>query len=135
MAADAARNGIAMRETSTCHTSNDSGPPAAGIITLAGRPEGPAWVIAISGELDISCAQAVRAAFAGAPDRCDRLVIDTSAVTFLDCGGLDVLLSAAAACGRDVWLRSPSRPVRWVVELTGLAERWPATTSDEVRIS
>lgn len=123
-----------MRETSACHTS-DSGAPAAGIITLAGRLEGPAWVIDVAGELDISCARAVRGAFAEAPERCGRIVVDTSAVTFLDCGGLDVLLTAAAGCRRDVWLRSPSRPVRRVVELSGFADRWSAASSDEVRIS
>lgn len=123
-----------MRETSTCHTS-DSGPPAPGIVTLAGRPEGPAWVIDVVGELDISCAPAVRGAFAEVPERCQRIVVDASAVTFLDCGGLDALLTAAAGRGREVWLRSPSRPVRRVVELTGITNGWSAASSDEVRIS
>jgi anti-anti-sigma factor len=124
-----------MCETSTRQTFTDPGDPELGIVTLAGRAEGTSWVIGIAGELDISCADAVGVAFAGVPAQCDRIVLDAGAVTFVDCGGLDALLRGASSCGREVWLRSPSRPVRWVADLAGLTGQWNTAASGEIRLA
>ena len=86
-------------------------------------------LIAASGELDLAGVPAVTATLAEAVTaRCRRVVIDASALTFLDAAGLRALCTKPA--GRDgdldVVLRAPSPPVRRLLELTnmcGLVER------------
>jgi anti-anti-sigma factor len=118
-----------MRDTST--------KPTADLLAVAGWPRGRTWLIELRGELDISCRQLVHDEFARAtPSSCRRVVVDARGVTFVDGGGLEVLLSAATTFEREVWLRAPSRAVQRVVELAGLAPVWAQTASgDDVRIA
>lgn len=96
-------------------------------------------VILLRGEVDLGCGEAFRDAFAQAADGpARRIVVDVSAVTFLDGGGLRLLEQTAAASGREVWLRAPSRPVRRIAELAGGIgpNGWTGSTLvDDVRLS
>lgn len=110
---------------------------ATDVVDVSGRQEGCEWVIVLRGEVDVCCSQALRDGFAqAATAACERVVVDASGVTFLDGAGLRVLLCAAAQCDRGVWLRSPSRPVRWIGELVGLGPPgWSrAQRLDEVQL-
>jgi anti-anti-sigma factor len=98
-------------------------------LRLSVQVRGPEVVVAASGELDLAGVPAVTATLAEAVTaRCRRVVIDASALTFLDAAGLRALCAKPA--GRDgdldVVLRAPSPPVRRLLELTnmcGLVER------------
>jgi anti-anti-sigma factor len=89
--------------------------------TIAVVDEGGQPVLRLTGEID----SAVVAAYERSEPRCAEgargpVVVDASAVTFLDGRGLRFLVRAAgpgSAC-RPV-LRRPARIVRRVVELTG----------------
>lgn len=96
--------------------------PATGDAVFAGSLHDRIWVITAHGELDRECGDGLRQQFAAAATiACDRVVVDASAVTFLDAGGLRHLLTVASECSVQVWLRSPSRPVRRIIQLAGLA--------------
>ncbi len=88
----------------------------------AGAPRVPRSVVALTGEIDVASAGQVRAVVgAGMGGRGTLVVLDTSAVTFLDCAGLRELLAAQArlvAGGRCMRLRAPSPAVTRLLEWT-----------------
>lgn len=100
---------------------------------------GDAAAVLLRGEFDFGCGEILRDAFARVTTSgTERIVVDVSGVTFLDCGGLRLLERTAAACDREVWLRAPSRPVRRIAELTGGIgpTGWTGSTpADDVRLS
>ncbi|MCO8274234.1 STAS domain-containing protein [Actinoplanes sp. TRM 88003] len=82
-------------------------------------------VAALSGELDLDRADAVRDQLAAiAADPAVRyLRIDVAGLDFIDSYGLGALVSArnsAAASGVTLTLAEPSPPVRKAIEVTGL---------------
>lgn len=83
-------------------------------------------VVKLRGELDIC----VRAALAEqltdvAMKKPDLMVFDLAAVTFIDCGTADLLVSTARRLpsGRKPVLHSACPPVRRLLELSGLDAR------------
>jgi anti-sigma B factor antagonist len=81
-----------------------------------------------TGSIDIASrdrlAAAVRAALA---EDTAALVVDLSAVTFIDSTGIGTLVDAAsqsADAGATFRIESPSRPVARILEVSGLAEHW-----------
>jgi anti-sigma B factor antagonist len=76
--------------------------------------------VAVSGDVDIANADALKAAVASvAADMPERLVFDLSELRFIDSAGIAVLLFATE-CGAPVAVLNPSPAVRRIVELTGL---------------
>ncbi len=80
-------------------------------------------VVALRGELDVTGAADAEAAITAlvAPRRC--LIIDMSAVDFIDCCSLGVLLKVqglARRGGGDVVLAAPQPQLRRLLSLTGL---------------
>ena len=104
---------------------------------MTGHAEDGVWVIVAAGELDIAGCDTVNEAFGHVTARCERVVVDARDLRFVDAGGVEVLLAAAAVSGVELWLRAPSEPVRLVVELTGLAGTGRGTlpAEGEVRIA
>jgi anti-sigma B factor antagonist len=87
-------------------------------------PTGAA-IVSVSGELDISTAQALEAALVPiTAEHPRRLVFDLSGLRFMDSAGIAVLIGAAAKVAA-VQLRNPSPIVRRVVEVTGLSDVLP----------
>jgi anti-anti-sigma factor len=90
--------------------------------------EGEHWVVvAVKGELDITSTEDFAAALARANHSQQQLVVvDLSALQFIDSSGLAVLIKAqreAQDMGRRfVVVRGP-RQIQQLLELTGLAER------------
>jgi anti-sigma B factor antagonist len=81
-------------------------------------------LIGVVGEIDLATADHLWAAVIEAMTAwTGDVVVDLSGVTFLDSQGLSALLRAHKDCGIDaarLTLRSPSRQVRKVFEVTGV---------------
>jgi anti-sigma B factor antagonist len=79
-------------------------------------------VVALRGELDVSGAAGVEAAIAAAVVPGQSLIIDMSALDFLDCASLGALLRVqglARSFGGDVVLAGPPRRARRLLVLSG----------------
>ena len=82
-------------------------------------------IVAVSGDLDISNADALEATVASiVAGRPERLIFDLTRLRFMDSAGIAVLLGAAAKV-QSVHIRNPTPAVRRVVELTGLSQVLP----------
>lgn len=112
-------------------------PPAACVHIGCDRAGLP--LIVLQGEFDLGCSTVLRDAFTRAVLASgDRIVVDARAVTFIDAGGISTLLTAAATCGRAVWLRAPSPQLRRIAELAGAIgpDRWRGCADiGEVRLA
>ncbi|ACU74151.1 anti-sigma-factor antagonist [Catenulispora acidiphila DSM 44928] len=85
-------------------------------------------VLTVAGDVDLAAYARFEAGLEQSWDGTTDLVIDCSAVTFLDSMGLRVLVRSrrrAADHGREVMLASPSRPVRRALELAGVTSLFP----------
>jgi len=91
-----------------------------GVETRTDHAGGP--VIAVSGDLDISCVEQLRDTVAKvAATRPQELTFELGALRFMDSAGIAVLLGAAGSVP-TVRLRNPTTAVRRVIELTGLTD-------------
>jgi anti-sigma B factor antagonist len=82
-----------------------------------------AVVVSLGGELDLYNAEEVREALAGAADRQpERLVVDLSAVEFIDSTALGVLIEARTKLTnrRAFLLAAPGMETRRALEVSGL---------------
>jgi anti-anti-sigma factor len=80
-------------------------------------------VITACGELDAASGSTLTDVIVQAVSTpCRRVIVDASAVTFLDAAGLHVLCGRTLGRGAEVpiMLRAPSRPVKRLLELTDL---------------
>lgn len=88
------------------------------------------WALAVSGDLDIVAAPALRQSLAWAGrQQVAQVVVDLSAVTFIDCAGVRPLLEAKTRLGARMHVADPSARVTWFLELAGLRgvlDRMPA---------
>jgi anti-anti-sigma factor len=81
--------------------------------------------VAVAGEIDLSTADVLRAELLRALSARlpHRMEVDLAGVTFMDCGGLTVLVvagKAAARTGCRLQITNPQPIVRRVLDLTGL---------------
>jgi anti-sigma B factor antagonist len=96
------------------------GGPAVGALTPSLHADGQI-VVSITGELDISNADELRAQFESIlASNPDSLVIDVGALKFMDSSGIALLVQVATRVG-SVSLRNPSALIRRVLEATGVA--------------
>lgn len=97
--------------------------PAPDFDVSADVSEGVATV-SVRGEVDVYTAPQLRERLYGVVgDGATRVVLDLSAMTFIDSTGLGVVVGALKRLresGGDLLLRSPSRSTRKVLEITGL---------------
>jgi anti-anti-sigma factor len=85
------------------------------------REENGTPVVYLSGELDLTSAGQFSTAIDTALGRHpDRLILNASAVTFMDSSGIVLLVSATQRV-QEVQVRDPSPIVRRLIELTGLS--------------
>jgi anti-anti-sigma factor len=95
--------------------------------------EGSPSVLHLSGEIDISTADQLRHALEEALALGSEVVVDMSEVTFIDAGGLGVLLRAAQSLNGNgpLTLQNGAR-VAWMLDLVGMdRHRWFAFRGDE----
>jgi anti-sigma B factor antagonist len=87
---------------------------------------GASAVLTVIGEVDMTTAPELLRSIERVSDRSDRVVVDLSAVTFLDSSGLNALVAGQRALeGRGIGLRvvtPEDNPVRRVFEITQLTE-------------
>lgn len=94
--------------------------PAVGALTPSLHADGQI-VVSITGELDISNADELRAQFESIlASNPESLVIDVGALKFMDSSGIALLVQVAMRVG-SVSLRNPSALIRRVLEATGVA--------------
>ena len=82
-------------------------------------------VLGVAGDIDVATASGFRAALLEAVERSDRLVVDLSGVTFLDCAGLSALAAVVRhmrATGGSLRLVGATGIVGRVIGLTRLDE-------------
>jgi anti-sigma B factor antagonist len=88
----------------------------------SGRRPSDGCSVRAPGELDTASAGRLLADVAQLVSRCREVVVDLSAVTFVDGAGVDALLAArraVEAAGGSFRLSSPRPSVRYVLALTG----------------
>ena len=78
-------------------------------------------VVWLSGELDVAAADQFASAAASALNGQHELVVDLSALTFLDSEGIRVIIGTAKMTDRGVVLRESHGSVRKVLDLTAIA--------------
>ena len=90
------------------------------IVGLAER--GDVLVLSLAGELDLANVPALREALRSAVERSPkRLVVDLTAVTFVDSTVLGALVEARSGIGGDAFaLAAPGLEVRRALEVSGL---------------
>jgi anti-sigma B factor antagonist len=107
-------------------------PAGTGELLLADSGEA---VVEISGEIDVDSATAIGPVLDEALRQSDaEVVIDLTRVTFMDSSGIGMLISAkerADEAGVEIVLRSPSQPVRRVLELGGVADWFGLTDAGQ----
>jgi anti-anti-sigma factor len=91
------------------------------------------YTVALSGELDIATADQLTAALGDvSPASGERLVIDLTAVAFMDSTGLRVLIAAngtAAEGGYELVIVTGESPAKRVLELTRMDEHMQVVPS------
>ena len=94
-------------------------------------------VVALRGELDVSGAASVEAAIAAVVVPGQSLIIDMSALDFVDCASLGALLrlqGLARSCGGDVVLAAPPRRARRLLVLSGQDQAFWVHSSVEAAV-
>ena len=95
-------------------------------------------VVALRGDLDITGAASAETAITALVARGQSLVIDMSALDFIDCSSLGALLRAqglARRGGGDVVLAAPQPPVRRLLALTGQDEVFRVQASVDAAVA
>lgn len=85
--------------------------------------EGATATVRVSGDFDAARAGGVREAILAAEAGCQRVVVDLSAVGFIDSSGLGVIAAAAARAGKDgraFSVTGPSPAVQQTLRMFGL---------------
>ena len=97
------------------------------------RVDGTQTVLSVGGEVDAATVERLRSALVDA-QRAPRVIVDLSAVTFLDSAGVNALVGAYHRVPPGGELRVVGlRPnVRRVFEITGLLELFAVDPTDEV---
>lgn len=89
-------------------------------------PEGRDTVLMLAGDLDLSSRRSLSetlSSLAGGGE--GRVILELSAIEFLDAAGLRTLCQAYELLDERLVLRTPSEAVRRVLELTGFDQRLP----------
>jgi anti-sigma B factor antagonist len=93
------------------------------IAVLSTREDSGHIIVALRGELDVVDAASVMAGLAVAVARNSRVILDLTALDYIDCYALHALSRAreqARQAGGDLLLAAPRWPVRRLLDLTGL---------------
>jgi anti-sigma B factor antagonist len=100
----------------------DDGGTTASVARLSDDRRTPA--VSIAGEIDISNADQVKAALlAEVGDAPQHIIVDVSALTFMDSSGIAILVQVSKSVA-PVELRNPTPIVRRVIKATGLSEHF-----------
>lgn len=88
-------------------------------------------MVHLAGDIDLASGPSVMERLVRtAGDQVD-VVADLSHVTFIDCAGLRSLIGVQDLIPGRLWLRSPSRPVTWLMSITDTWRRFERLHHDE----
>ncbi len=103
-----------MRKGKRHQMSSDTASPAFAALAAT-------WTLAVSGDLDIVAAPSLRRSLAWAErHQGAQVVVDLSAVTFMDCAGVRPLLETKTRMGERIRLGETSAQVTWFLKVAGL---------------
>jgi anti-sigma B factor antagonist len=98
-------------------------------VEVARRETAEGVLLCVAGELDLVTASAFSDRLSTEITQTDGLVIlDLGGVTFMSTAGINALLRAGELGGPRLRVRAMSQPVRRVLELTSLLDRFPIVT-------
>jgi anti-anti-sigma factor len=102
-----------------------------GLLTLRSALEGERVRLTLEGELDLSNADIVEAALDEAQAEGVDILVDLGPLEFLDSTGISLLVRALGGeeAARLTFLPSQSNDVRRLLNMTGLDQRMPLSTS------
>jgi anti-sigma B factor antagonist len=108
------------------------------IAVLSTREDSGHIVVALRGELDVVDAASVMAGLAVAVASNSRIILDLTALDYIDCYALHALgrvREQARQAGGDLLLAAPRWPVRRLLDLTGLIRVFsvPASVDEAMR--
>jgi anti-sigma B factor antagonist len=107
----------------------DDTPPAVEDVLVSRRETAEGVVLCVAGDLDLVTAHTFGARLNGEISQTNGAVIlDLSGVTFMSTAGISALLTAGELGGPRLRVRAMSQPVRRVLELTSLLDRFPIDT-------
>jgi anti-anti-sigma factor len=95
-------------------------------------------LVAVTGEVDIATSSKLRAALAARPRAGGLLVVDLTAVTFLDSSGLSVILALqreTGAAGERLAVVCPPGAARLLFEVTGVDAELPLYATREAALA
>jgi anti-sigma B factor antagonist len=95
-------------------------------------------VVTVTGEVDIATSPQLRAALAERPQAGGLLVLDLTAVTFMDSSGLSVILTLqrdTVASGERLAVVCPPGPARLLFEVTGVDAELPLHPTREAALA
>ena len=99
-------------------------------------PRPPSWngtVVRVEGDVDLATAPALRSLLART-GRETAVLVDLSAVTFMDCSGLSALLQARAHHAGRLALRAPPPSLRRILAALDLEGAFTIIDGDEMAV-
>ena len=89
---------------------------------VSSRQDEGGLFLAVRGEIDMATGDEFRAELLAAVAGGGRVVVDLSGIAFMDSTGLGVIIDAAKKSRYgDLVIRAPSRPVRRLFDVSGVA--------------
>jgi anti-anti-sigma factor len=98
-------------------------------IEISRRETAQGVLLCVAGELDLVTAAAFTDRLSTEITQTDGpVILDLAGVTFMSTAGINALLTAGELAGPRLRMRAMSQPVRRVLELTSLLDRFPIVT-------
>ncbi|MGH2859839.1 MAG: STAS domain-containing protein [Solirubrobacteraceae bacterium] len=102
---------------------NDGSPNE--VLRIELSSDGEAGCVILQGELDLSVVDQAEGALRHAERNGHNVIVDFTALDFMDLAGLRVILAAHQRLGQRLILRGCSPPVHRLFELAGVAKQLP----------
>lgn len=93
-------------------------------LDIKSRHENDAWIVKLTGELDISCAEELKNVFdKNIEEKFSDIRVDMSNLQYIDSTGVGIIVGAMKKLrngGKDIFLQNPRDNVKKIFRITGL---------------
>ncbi len=93
-------------------------------LDIKSRHENDAWIVKLTGELDISCAEELKNVFdKNIEEKFLDIRVDMSNLQYIDSTGVGIIVGAMKKLrngGKDIFLQNPRDNVKKIFRITGL---------------